>query len=529
MKDICLIEKIPEIIKLQIPSIRINGWLKSPFYIYHVTRIYKKAIENYYKNNFYVPEEDKNFLRLSLRRQLTESFFTKEKNMICTKSLKDTGIYIGKFFDNQIYLKDTLKKGDTISFMKGNKIIQLKINYMLKGEEIIEEAKAGDKISLHFFSFKNGIEVYKTAITEQKFTEYKKFPLNINIKISVNLPTEIIVNYKKDNKEKTLKIVDNEIIKKANNKPLKNEDLEKIFRRLKNTPFEIKTFNSEINENARLSFSQINKLKKKLIKEIMLSFISSNKEKIELVEKNNSKKDIIINNKKPEFYIKVYDLDGIEKAIEMKADIIYYDIFSADVLDAINYAKKKKVKLFLITPRIIYDNTYNHIIKLIEHYNPDGIIIGDKSLITEKLKLEKHIDYNFNISNSISKSFWKKPCVLSVELNFSEICNIEDKDSIIFLYGSPIVMTSRIELRQNELINDKGEKFRIIKTPYKETMIIQDKKIDLIENIKELYNNGFYKFFIEAKENVEEILESLKETLSEKKEYSENKKISSYT
>lgn len=47
-KDLCLVHKIPEIIKLGINTLKIEGRMRSPYYVATTTSIYRKAIDSYY-------------------------------------------------------------------------------------------------------------------------------------------------------------------------------------------------------------------------------------------------------------------------------------------------------------------------------------------------------------------------------------------------------------------------------------------------------------------------------------------------
>ncbi|MDO4753985.1 MAG: U32 family peptidase [Bacillota bacterium] len=48
-KDLCLIEKIPELIESGVCSLKIEGRMKTPFYVASVVRVYREAIDAYYR------------------------------------------------------------------------------------------------------------------------------------------------------------------------------------------------------------------------------------------------------------------------------------------------------------------------------------------------------------------------------------------------------------------------------------------------------------------------------------------------
>jgi collagenase-like PrtC family protease len=74
-KELCLIDHIPEIIKMKINSIKIEGRMRSPFYAYTTSSIYRKALDSFYNNNFKVTPEMKKQLENAFSREFTEGKF----------------------------------------------------------------------------------------------------------------------------------------------------------------------------------------------------------------------------------------------------------------------------------------------------------------------------------------------------------------------------------------------------------------------------------------------------------------------
>lgn len=77
-KELCLIEKIPELIKLGINSLKIEGRMRTPYYVNTTTSIYRKAIDSYYSNNFKVTQEMTDKLRSAFSRDFTEGCYSHE-------------------------------------------------------------------------------------------------------------------------------------------------------------------------------------------------------------------------------------------------------------------------------------------------------------------------------------------------------------------------------------------------------------------------------------------------------------------
>ncbi len=76
-KDLCMLEHIPEIIKSGITSLKIEGRMKSKFYVATVVRAYRKAIDSYLSDpDNYVFEEDwMEELKKASNREFTTGFY----------------------------------------------------------------------------------------------------------------------------------------------------------------------------------------------------------------------------------------------------------------------------------------------------------------------------------------------------------------------------------------------------------------------------------------------------------------------
>ena len=131
-KDLCLIKEIPEIIEMGVDSLKIEGRLKTEYYLASVINAYRNAIDDYQKNpeNYdytkYLKELDK-----VKTRGLTTFYFNDRNN-------KDIQEYAGRQYNEQyefggkvieyneeksvIEIKNKLKIGDTLEIIIPNKI-----------------------------------------------------------------------------------------------------------------------------------------------------------------------------------------------------------------------------------------------------------------------------------------------------------------------------------------------------------------------------------------------------------------------
>ncbi len=82
-KDLCGIRFLPQLISMDINSLKIEGRMKSIYYLSNVLRVYRKAIDSYYSSpeKFSIKDTWLNELNAVSNRGYTEGFFLKRNKM----------------------------------------------------------------------------------------------------------------------------------------------------------------------------------------------------------------------------------------------------------------------------------------------------------------------------------------------------------------------------------------------------------------------------------------------------------------
>ena len=97
-KDLCGIYFLPKLIDIGVDSFKIEGRMKSVYYVANVVRVYRKAINQYYDNpkNFSIKTEWINELSSVSNRGFTEGFFEKRNNLKDMENFETSG-YVRKY------------------------------------------------------------------------------------------------------------------------------------------------------------------------------------------------------------------------------------------------------------------------------------------------------------------------------------------------------------------------------------------------------------------------------------------------
>ena len=362
-KDLCLLEKLPEIIKTGVVSLKIEGRMRGALYTGVVARIYRKYIDMYYNNDFKVDPQDIEELKMAFNREFTTGFAF-NSSVVDPRYALNRGLFLGIIQGGKIRLGSDLRVGDGVTaFHEGNKSGNT-ITKIKRNDKEVERALKGDQVSIEVIGAKDGDAIFKTFSADLKVDLGPDFPMP----------------------EKNVAI-----------KPFK----------LPAMP-DIKTTGS------------------------------------------------------PLLFVKVYNHTGAKEADISGANVIYYDIFREDC----EAARKKAThtKFFLSTPRIMSDDDVDKAVSIIERLKPDGVLVGERGLLSELRKkgtpVDIHLDHSFNIFNDIDLGCYKGIPIISPELSFNELSKFRSKRFIVMLHGPIVLMTTKEPLKAKTLTDESDRKFR---------------------------------------------------------------------
>jgi len=436
-KELCTIENIHELIKLNVDSIKIEGRMKSPEYVGYVTKLYRKAIDNYYDNKqFILTDEEKENLLVLFNRQFTKGFLFNDNNLINQITPNHQGIEIGEVLETtnkkiKIELHNKLNQGDAIRFK--NNDIGLYVNFIYnKDGKFINSANKNDIVYIdNKIDLKEKDIVLKTIdiklIDEIKKIPQKKIPIYVKIKAKINTNLEIEFN---DGKNCVKEY--GSTIEQAKTYPTTKEDILEKINKLGNSIYYIKDINLEIDDNIFLSMKNINDLRRKLIDNLNAARQKTNKE---FIKKNIDFKKLNI-----ELTENTNILTDNEESIKKYSN--QHSIYTN------NYTLYKK---YSETKNILY--RIPRIINRFENYNNEKLLTSDIGTIY-KYKNNNLIysDIYMNVTNiytvELLLNMGVKCVSISPELKIEEAYNLYNNFIKLFKYipNINIFVYGRIEL-----------------------------------------------------------------------------------
>lgn len=173
-KDLCLIKEIPEIMKMELDSLKIEGRLKTEYYLATVINAYRTAIDDYFENpEQYDYKKYLNEIEKVKTRSLTTFYFNDRNNRDFQeyegKQYNPNFEYGGKLLEYNseksiVEIKNKLKVGDTLEVIIPGKIeskvFEIKQMWDSETEEAIESVnpgRAGQTVKINIpFNCENG-------------------------------------------------------------------------------------------------------------------------------------------------------------------------------------------------------------------------------------------------------------------------------------------------------------------------------------------------------------------------------------
>ena len=371
-KDICMIDKLDELKRLGVCSLKIEGRARRPFYVAQACKIYRKMIDNIKYSN-----EEMDMLKMAFNRDYTPAYFNGNGDII-----------------SQIQGNNGLEIGEVKRVNKGTKFNEVFISstYNLTGKSGLKFIYKGKELaSIGAYDIKRDRDLFRLTTTSnikvgskvhiiqddnlEKLTLAKiiKLPIIIDFTAEPNKPIKIIATYNDIEVS-----VEGDICQSAKTISVTNDQVLKQMSR--SDIFEIKQFNCYI-DNCYILNSTINKLRNNIYNKLQQKIINK-------YQKNTLNK-ININNKKHFKNIK-YDFKIINNInnINISDNLIFdYNVFNLeDIIKFDNYCNQHNVNGYIDIPNFATMQDIN-LIKLALDKTNLGVVANNLYALTFDCKM----------------------------------------------------------------------------------------------------------------------------------------------
>jgi len=448
-KDLNTLNYLGELIEKGIDSLKIEGRMKRPEYVYTVVSLYRKAIDSYVETGVInITDKEIKELKMIFNREFTKGIIFNEDNDNIINSYRPNhmGIEIGRVVD---YKKNEakIKLIDDLNLQDGIRIVNNDIGFtvtnMYKNRKKVKTATKGDIITLKIDRkiSKNSLVVKTTDYNqlqeiEKKITKLPKIPIDIKVFIRKNNHMKIEITDDKN----TIFYEDNNIIEEAIKNPTTKQEVIKQISKLGNTCYNIRYIYIDMDDNVFIPVKLLNELRRGGINNLNQSRLYN----------------ILV--MKCDYTIDVPNFKKVKRKsllISKEKDYEKYDEVYVDNIDLYNKLDNVTLKL-------------DRVIEHHEEYNKK-LLVGELGSVHKYKNVVT--DFSLNVVNSytvaILHSLGVKKITLSYELNDEQI---------------------------ERLINDYHERYHkhpnleLIVEGYEEVMVSKYKLVDNAE-LKDRFNN----------------------------------------
>lgn len=273
-KDLNTLENIGLLIESGIDSLKIEGRMKRPEYVYLIVSLYRKAIDSYMKHHkVEIHDNDIIEMKKIFNRGFTKGFLFQEENdrIVQTYRPNHLGVEIGKVIDYQkgyvtVRLSADLSLQDGIRIM--GRDVGCTLIMMYKEHKKITSAQKGDIVSfLLDGNIQKGDIVVKTTdyhqlqeIVAEIKQHSRKVSIDGKVIVRVGKPLTLIL---RDDKHE-VKIA-KEVVEQALHYPLTEADVRKQINRLGNTIYQFSSLEVEMDEACYVSNKVLNEIRREAI------------------------------------------------------------------------------------------------------------------------------------------------------------------------------------------------------------------------------------------------------------------------
>lgn len=553
-KDLMTYDQIEKLKTLDNVSLKIEGRMKGPDYVYSVVSSYRQGLDESFDEL-----REQNFSR-TFNRQLSngfmfESTYEKMMNFEIPSSYGTPTAKVLSVIDGMMTLQliDQLNKGDELQYRNQGKTVGTRADVIMLNGQRVHSAKNGDCVTIPFkYSVPDNALLYKTYdkvyIDEMlKNSEIQKIAYFVKYHFEAKLGQKAVLSAEFSDPNRTqITINSDKLVEKAISRPLDDGRVIEQLSKLGGTPIAIENASCDIESEVSLPISEINAMRRLCIE----SFLD--KQAVRYHQRKKS--DVVLKAQKvtaefndqslvklSSFHLIFRDAKHlVQQLIQDNLTFIdntpFIDKKEFDVKVYLNdfkgynqnFETLNKASVIPLLPRIIRRDELIEIQLFLKRYNavkPNGAIkishIGQLQLL-QNYNFEIESDYSLNIINSLAvnqlEALGIKSFVWSTEMSKEELkacskmlCNNDRIKAGLFIYGHLPIMISEycpvggafvghdkcMLCKKNEfaLIDERNILYPLFCDPENcRAEVMSNQKINLIDQIRALEKTGIFEY-----------------------------------
>jgi len=475
-QDLAGLEVLPELVRVGVTSLKIEGRLKAPEYVAGITKVYRQALDKLSRSgvrenagdtaeSLRLSAESRYDMEMSFSRGLYTGWFggVNNQQLVHARFGKKRGVFLGEVARVQnekvtLHLQAPLKLGDGVVFdagrpdekEEGGRIYGIKNfqNKTTRTEESVLEFGYGN---IDFNRVHVGDKLWKTNDPEldkrlrQSFagdTPRFQRPIAMEVHGLVGKPLTAIA---RDEEGHVVQLDSAMPLSKAEKQPLTTERLREQLGRLGGTPFNLGELKNNLSGEVMLPMSELNRLRREVA--AGLETLRAQPKRWDLasgvldlgLDKRTTLPDPRPQTPDPSLIVLVRSLPQLEAALKCGVRTVYCEfedpkkyreavtIFhTAYGCSATQPSTPNSQPSIWVAPPRIFKMGEDWVLKQVRSCNADGYLIRNYDHLKFFADCRKRGDYSLNVANRLAADYFKNKFGLeqltpSYDLNFSQL------------------------------------------------------------------------------------------------------------
>ncbi|MBM7550200.1 U32 family peptidase [Peptoniphilus gorbachii] len=445
-KDLNTLDDVAKIINSGGYSLKIEGRMKNPEYVYTVVSSYKKSLEGK------LTLEDKNDTEQVFNRGFTKGLFNGDfgNDFISSDRPDNRGVEVGKVIDARknyakVIFDEDVFEGDGLEFISNSGRFGMRSNSFYEANipheiNLFKAPILNSKINRTFSK-----KLYEKVDEKIENFDYKR-ELDIDLKIKIG--ERPLIKVKSGDLSTNFEL--DRVVEVAKKSGLDRDRVIENISKTGDSIFRVKNIDLDLDDNAFLPISAINELRREATKILEDKILDGSIDRLE-IENKLENKNFEKQNKDKKSKIKVFfnKFKDLENSSLKDIDEI---IIRAKDLEKFNKKFKNREVSIYLDKFYSYKELENLREYILKNQNVRGIWINNLSeyYIFKDGGLEINGDIGLNVFNRLTSDFFRdlglKSITLSPELNSSQIQKIANKNDTelnLISYGRLPVMTMK--------------------------------------------------------------------------------------
>ena len=453
-QDLAGLSVLPELVKVGVSSLKIEGRLKTPDYVASVTRVYRQALDRVMTQQLqqYQPSKQEQYqLEMAFSRGLYSGWFRGIDNqaLVHARFGKKRGIYVGEVVEvrkQQIIVQAVapIKPGNGVVFDHGTSAQKE------EGGRVYTVDQRGDRVILSFgkhdLNLKRihvGDRLWKTSdhdlekqVRQTYAGDQPKFKRPIFLQAHGQLGQPLMV-IAQDEQGHQVKVASSMPLTQAERQPLTVDKLETQWSRLGNTPFQLGRLDAHLVGDLMLPVSELNRMRREWVAGLVAArsrprrwhhhaeaqYFDLLPEPMDTDELGDS-----------ELIVLVRTFEQLQGAIATGVPTIYCEFEDPrryrEAMQIIQDQGRDRPTFWVAPPRMTKPKE-NWILDQVKRSAADGYLIRNYDHLRYFAGERCIADFSFNISNPITAQYFQQTFKLerltaSYDLNIQQLSDLID-------------------------------------------------------------------------------------------------------